>query len=851
VREGSSARHGQQRLVGAGPGAPGAASRHRTISRHQRHFLFVLGALACLPPAARTLACSPAGPGQLIADGCAATVSGGMFNTGTGNFQAAFTAQNGGSITAIGSVTLITGGDDAAGIFTQSNGAITFTAIGSTNTTSGARSYGVHSFGPSIFSGQLTIVTNGPQAHAAIAEFGGVLTLLSSSLTTNGDEAVGLNVQSVTSILLGPSSITTSGSGAFGVMALNGGARVIVDSGGAGTLIQTSGAGSHGLLAQNGGLVSITGTTVSVTGAGASALSIGAGPLPQFALGLGGPVQSAIIARSTLSSSAAPAIGVAGPGASILLIGSTVTGNGVFLNVAANGSGPGTADVAVDSSTLTGTAVMASGSATNLTLRNGTVWNVPGTSNLTSLVNDASLIAFTPPGGGGFRALSAINYAGQNGTIGLHTFLAGDGAPSDRLVILGGTATGTTRLLIINAGGPGARTASDGILVVQAIAGGTTAPGAFSLAGRVVGGPYEYLLFRGAQATDSSDNWYLRSTTLPPPTPPVPPTPPAPPTPAPVILYRPEVPVYSAAPGMVRRMTLATLGTFHERRGEQGLLHGDGSLRAGWGRMFGQHHEEHWSGTVNPGFDGTVWGLQAGFDVYGHDSPDGDRDRAGFFFGYARADGNVRGFAIGAVRPRLGDVNLNGYSLGAYWTHLGSSGWYVDAVLMGTWMSGEPTSRFGANAKARGVNLVASLEGGYPVALGGGWSLEPQAQIIGQRLWLDDTRDPFSKIRYSGEPAVTGRLGLRLRGNLEASGTMWQPYLRLNLWHDFKGRERVAFDAEPIVTRYGGTALQIGGGTVAQVTSALSFFATTSYSTNLGGKHRRTITGNLGLQYRW
>ena len=82
-------------------------------------------------------------------------------------------------------------------------------------------------------------------------------------------------------------------------------------------------------------------------------------------------------------------------------------------------------------------------------------------------------------------------YVGNGGTLGMNTVLGGDGSLTDRLVIQGGNATGTTALRIANAGGTGALTGSEGIRLVQASNGATTAPGAFTLAGRVAAGAFE------------------------------------------------------------------------------------------------------------------------------------------------------------------------------------------------------------------------------------------------------------------------------------------------------------------------------------------------------------------------
>ncbi|MDH4982155.1 autotransporter outer membrane beta-barrel domain-containing protein [Hyphomicrobium sp. D-2] len=96
--------------------------------------------------------------------------------------------------------------------------------------------------------------------------------------------------------------------------------------------------------------------------------------------------------------------------------------------------------------------------------------------------------------------------------MGITYALGGDGSPSDKLVIDGGTGTGTSQLVVSNVGGLGDLTQLNGILVVDAINGGTTVPGLFALAGPVVAGPYEYSLYRGSEdGFQSANAWYLRS----------------------------------------------------------------------------------------------------------------------------------------------------------------------------------------------------------------------------------------------------------------------------------------------------------------------------------------------------
>lgn len=597
-------------------------------------------------------------------------------------------------------------------------------------------------------------------------------------------------------------------------------------------------------------------------------------------------------------------------------------------------SGTGTGELTVDAAST----VFAGG--VNATIS-------PFTAGQLASVVNAGRIDLTN-GGPSTSDMLAINgnYTGNGGVLLLDTVLGDDTSASDKLVISEGTASGTTSIVVRNAGGAGAATVQDGILLVEAINGATTQDGAFGLGDRVAAGAYEYYLFRGGVSGGTEQNYYLRSTIvnvpapptpapapspvdpvpevtpeqpeapLPPPppatepppppptegdavTPPVDPTPPvdvtdpapttppappeaeapepppAPPTfptdaapvPGPgatpptsgatavqgavVPLYRVEVPVYSVLPAISHELAMATLGTFHERRGEQILLDGAGTLSASWARVFGQSLEASWNGTVAPSFDGSIYGFQAGTDIFGWDSAGGGRNRAGLFLGYADADGDIRGQAIGWNNLQVGSLDVSATSFGGYYTHIGPSGWYVDAVLMGSWFGGNAESDAGVGIDVDGAGITASLEGGYPIAIANGWTLEPQAQLIWRHVSLDDTHDRFAAVGFDLDDGVAGRLGARLQGTYDLGGTVVQPYLKVNLWHEFDGSDTVRFDADPIVTERGGTSLEFGGGVVARMTDSVSLFATADYTTEVDGPKREVFEGNLGLSIKW
>ena len=86
---------------------------------------------------------------------------------------------------------------------------------------------------------------------------------------------------------------------------------------------------------------------------------------------------------------------------------------------------------------------------------------------------------------------------------------------SDTLVVDGtSVGSGPTSMAIRNAGGAGAFTPGNGILVVEALDKPRSAAGVFTLGGgSVSAGAFEYTLFHGGVGADAANgNWYLRST---------------------------------------------------------------------------------------------------------------------------------------------------------------------------------------------------------------------------------------------------------------------------------------------------------------------------------------------------
>jgi Autotransporter beta-domain len=63
------------------------------------------------------------------------------------------------------------------------------------------------------------------------------------------------------------------------------------------------------------------------------------------------------------------------------------------------------------------------------------------------------------------------------------------------------------------------------------------------------------------------------------------------------------------------------------------------------------------------------------------------------------------------------------------------AGWYVDAIVAGGLFDGRvSTAARGRTAGFNGTSVAASIEGGYPFPVGGGFAVEPQLQFVYQHL---------------------------------------------------------------------------------------------------------------------
>jgi len=725
-----------------------------------------------------------------------------------------------------------------------------------------------------------SIETFGGLGHGALASQSNLAPLATVNLSgtailTHGGGATGLRALGMGTVNAEAGTVETLGADAHGLYARDNGSSINLDA----MTITTSGASAHGGVAARGGLLTGAGTVIAAGGTNAAGLYI---------VGEPGFVSAARFSASEIRNLDGPTIGMAGSG-NVELTNSFAGGSGQWLLVGTVAdfpallapeplhahrtddeigadpptaqpgpspisSSPGLANVALSGSRVSGSAVTRAGSVSNVTMVDASLWDLTGNSNLTTLLNDLSLIDFSAPTGdpqspASYKTLTVEDYAGAAGVIVLNTYLDTDGSPSDLLVIDGGTATGDTGLSIRNYLGGGALTAGNGILVVDAIAGATTAVDAFHLAAPALAGAYEYSLYRSSLDESGPENWYLRSEYAP--------------TPDPDPHYRQEVSLIAAIPPLAALYGRHMIDTFHERQGER--LPVAGELEAGtddiaWSRIIGigGRHGGNPLGIYQgsePSFDYGMGAVQFGLDLYRRqDDAAGTNDTAGVYAGLGSAVGEVE-HALPDTVIDAGTTSLDALTLGGYWTHYGDVGQYLDAVMQATFYNFTTASERITAAHTQGIGYAASLEGGYPLSLGEGWIIEPQAQAVLQLFDISGFNDGFADISYSDTASLVGRLGVRVAHDFSLREdndlTAWG---RLNLFHEFLGTPTTTFSSAdgplPFTADLRDTWLQLAIGGDYDLNETSSAFAQVSYDTTFDGASH-AFEAKLGLKGRW
>ena len=551
-----------------------------------------------------------------------------------------------------------------------------------------------------------------------------------------------------------------------------------------------------------------------------------------------------------------------------------VAGNGILLEV----QDAATATFNVESSTLTGNIVNGAAATTNVNLTNnaditgvfdnvtsatlagGGRWQLAGDSDVGALtLNSGGTVALGD--GMAFNTLTVSgDYVGAGGTLLFNTVLGDDASASDKLAI-GGSTSGQTNVAVNNVGGAGAQTVN-GIQLIQV---GGASNGVFTLAGRAVGGRYEYFLHQGTAAAPTDGNWYLRSElpvvpdpcladpTLPGCTPVV-----VPPDPDPCVVNpalpqcQPPIPVLRPEPGAYLANQAAATQMFGMRLSERtgGTARGL-SERGAWARV-SRNQADYGVIADQLSVNGDTSVLQVGTDLlnWGADS----RGQFGVMLGGGRANNTVTSRETGYSAKG----KVEGQAVGVYASWLQdpvqTTGLYVDAwaqyaqfknTVQGDALAKE---RYDSDAK------TASVEAGYSFKVLDSAStamfLEPQLQLSYTDFSADNhVETNGTVIDGSDAGGLTSRVGVRLFGHANSDvGNRVQPFVAVN-WIHGADDNSLRFDGERLEGGLPKDRYEAKAGASLQLGQRWTAWGDMGLQKGQGGY--RDVAGQIGLRASW
>ncbi|TQC76024.1 autotransporter outer membrane beta-barrel domain-containing protein [Pantoea dispersa] len=491
-------------------------------------------------------------------------------------------------------------------------------------------------------------------------------------------------------------------------------------------------------------------------------------------------------------------------GSTLLKTGYSTTEGATAGSVVLNGSNHSLFEgsVDIDRSQTTDSQINLSGSSAwtgvssglnTLTLNDNSQWNITGDSSVDALSASNSTLNFTHDGAG-FSTLTVNgNYSGDNSTLVMNAALGDDHSASDKLHILG-DSSGSTDVVVNNAGGSGAQTIQ-GLNIIQ-VDGASN--GEFRQKGRIVAGAYDYNLVKGAD----QHGWYLVSDKNG--SEPDPVVTPGegegeggqivePPVDQHNMIVRPEAASYSA--NLAAANTLFTT-SMDDRPAETFYTDANGqqqSTRLWLHNSAGHSRVKDSSGQLKS--DTNRYAIQLGGDVASGTLTGSDSLRLGAMAGYGNAQSKSRS-AVSGYQSR---GQVNGYSLGVYgsWQQNAAeqSGAFVDSALSYGWFNNSVKGDDIGQQSYKSKGISASLAGGYRAqvaTLSDSTSLwlRPQAQLNWQGVKADDVKEQNgSRVQATGQDNLQSRLGVRasLRTLLDPqSQSAIEPYAETNWLHNSK-----------------------------------------------------------------
>ena len=328
----------------------------------------------------------------------------------------------------------------------------------------------------------------------------------------------------------------------------------------------------------------------------------------------------------------------------------------------------------------------------------------------------------------------------------------------------------------------------------------------------------------------------------------------------PIYIMAQPVSAYVLMPKVNMEMGYSTVGTLHERRGENRILDLENmSADKGqiWTRIYGSGLNEN--GTDRFQYEGNLYGVQIGHDFKINKDKNGNDHLLGGYISYNRASTDF----FDEYRAENGKISDSKYtgkgksesiSLGITKTKYTPKGSYYDLVGQVSYLQNKYNSRDDYNAKQNGFGLLLSGEAGksFNISKNGNWSVEPQAQLIYQYLNTKSFNDGLRNVNQDNRNGLRGRAGVRLAYNGDNGNSRTNSYYAVaNVWHDFTKYDSkyTNIGSDKITEKLGTTWGEIGLGAQAPLGQKSNLYVDTRYEHSFNNSNRSGYKGTIGFKH--
>lgn len=233
-------------------------------------------------------------------------------------------------------------------------------------------------------------------------------------------------------------------------------------------------------------------------------------------------------------------------------------------------------------------------------------------------------------------------------------------------------------------------------------------------------------------------------------------------------------------------------------------------------------------------------------------SSGGSTQRVGLMGGTNQFQGNGNGLVNSAIVDPNNTLNVQGPNLGAYWSLTGANGWHVDLTASGGRVNGYSLNDQGQRQAAEGSAMTLSVQGGFPIGISENWVIEPQAELINQRISLDTPYAGSGNASSTDLTSWSGRVGASLKGSYDIKGLPIEPYVRTNFWHTVNTSDTVTLgQVDKLSSSRNASSIELGLGLVARVTPSVSLYVSGDYNSASVNNDLYGLIGSLGVRMRW